>query len=64
VFDDQNVPPAESLFLMLEGVEEQLGQGVAGLDLGRDAERDDLDFRSRARTKFLSPLRGWLGPRR
>lgn len=64
MFDDQDVPLAESLFLMLEGVEEQPGEGVARVDLGLDRKGDDLDFRSGRRTKILSPFRGWFGPRR
>ena len=45
VFDDQDVALAEFV-LMLQGVEKQSGEGVAGFDLGFDGKRDDAEFRA------------------
>ncbi|MGA9799355.1 MAG: hypothetical protein WBQ68_10120, partial [Terriglobales bacterium] len=55
MFNDQDVAGAR--FLILESAEEQAGDGVAGLDLGVQGERDDVEF---GWGLVLSPLWGFV----
>ena len=60
VFDDQDVAGLEAEAAFAEGLEQFVGEGVAGMDFVGQRNWDQAKFIGRCAREFLSPLRGWL----